>query len=118
MSLQRRVQFQFHNLFYSLRTLTMPTWVDGARSRVLVLALLVLFSGAYIFKTSSVAVGGYTLNELENNISQLNSDIQKLQTESISYSSIQSIQQRVKDSNMVVVGKIQHITPVEVVAVR
>jgi len=118
MSLTRRVQFQFHNLVYSLRTWSMPVWVDSARSRVVVLVLLTLFSSAYVFKTSSVAVSGYTLHELEINISQLNSEIQKLQTESISYSSIQSIQQRVKDSNMVAVGKIQHVTPVEVVAVR
>ncbi len=65
-----------------------------------------------------MAVGGYTLHELENNISQLNSEIQKLQTDNISYSSIQSIQNRAQEVNMVAVGKIKHIAPVEVVAIR
>lgn len=96
----------------------MPRWVDGSRARIIVIAVLTLFSVAYITKTSSAAVSGYQLNELENSVTQLNEEIQKLNTESISYSSIKNIQERVKATEMVAVGKIVHVAPVEVVAVR
>ncbi|MFA7653463.1 MAG: hypothetical protein WCX97_00255 [Candidatus Magasanikbacteria bacterium] len=118
MSLKRRVQSQLHNLVYSLRTWSIPAWVDGQRARIAMFAVFILFFGGYILKTNSMAVSGYKLHELESNISQLDAEIQRLETESISYSSIQSIKERAKDVEMVAVGKIQHINPAETVAVR
>jgi allophanate hydrolase subunit 1 len=118
MSFNRQIQSQFHNLFHAVRTWQLPTCINGLRARVAVMTLLVVFSSAYIFQTSSTGVSGYKLHELENNIAQLNGEIQKLETESISYSSIKNIQERVKSTDMVAVARINHLTPMEVVAVR
>ena len=111
MSLSNTIKFQSQAFVQALRSWSLPAWVDGLSTRIVLTVMVLGFSVAYVAQTSSMVVSGYTLHELENNIAQLNSDIQKVQTETVSYSSIQSIQQRAKSSDMVAVGKIDHLNP-------
>ena len=111
MSLKRRLESQIYNFRYAFSTIHLPEWVTGMRTRVILTVVFVFVSGAYIIKTSSAAVSGYDIHTLENKVSGLQSDIQKLQTEVVTYDSIGNIQKRAGETNMVAVGEIKHLTP-------
>ena len=110
MSLKRRLESQIYNFRYALTTIHVPEWVTGMRTRVILTAAFVFFTGAYIIQTSAGAVSGYDVHTLESQVSSLQSDIQKLQTEVVTYDSIGSIQKRAQETNMVAVGEIKHLT--------
>jgi len=109
MSLKRRFQYQYQNFAYALRTISLPTWATGARARLALMLVGAIFTTGYIFKIGSTAISGYDLNTLEQKNALLQEDIRKLETQVAGFQSIQSIQTRVKETNMVAVGKINFL---------
>jgi len=110
MSLKRRVQYQYQNFAYALRTITLPTWATGTRARLTLMLVGAIFTTGYIFKISSTAISGYDLNTLENKTAVLQDDIRKLETQVAGFQSLQSIQSRAQATNMVAVEKINFLT--------
>lgn len=110
MSIKRQIQFKYQNLVHSLRTMRLPEWVDSKGLRVGLLAIIFLFSAAYIINTTSSATSGYQMRELEKKTEALENEVQKLQVEIADNSSMNSIQSRLAKLNMVDASGVKYLT--------
>lgn len=60
-------------------------------------------------KTSSVSTKGYEINDLKNKIQELEYENQRLDFEIANYRSMRSIQERLKDMNLVVATDVKYV---------
>ncbi len=110
MSIKRRFENQYRNCLNVISNLTLPNWMCGSSFRVGLLLFIVLFGAGYLTRISALATSGYQLHDLENKISELNANIQKNQVRIAAYSSISSIESRLRGTNMVAVADIDHLS--------
>ena len=68
--------------------------------------LVALCGIIFVAQTSSAAKSGYQMHDLENQVAGLHTEIHKMEVDIADYSSMGSIQNRLKDSGMVAVGKL------------
>lgn len=81
----------------------------GNSFRLFLLALVVVMGVMYVFQTSTVSTRGYEMSDLKAQVQKLERDNQSLQFQIANYRSMQSIEKRLKDSNLVVADNIQYI---------
>lgn len=110
MSIKRQIQFKYQNFVHSMRTISMPGWINSKAIRFGLVAIVFLFGTAYIVKTASSATSGYQMHELEKKTALLQTEVQKLQVEIANQSSMASISSRLVKLNMVEADKIKYFT--------
>lgn len=110
MSIKRQIQSKYRNLVHALETISVPQWLTSRTTRVSLLAVIFLFSIAYIVNTTSSATSGYQMHELEKKMSLLEVEVQKLQVEIADNSSMSSISSRLVKLNMAEVGSVKYLT--------
>ncbi len=110
MSIKRQIQFKYRNFIHSLQTISLPQWLDSAAARLVLFSIIIIFSTAYIIKTTSSAPSGYQMHELDKQAQSLEIEVQKLQVEIAENSSMNSIQSRLAKLNMTGVGSIKYLT--------
>lgn len=113
MSIKRRIQSQYRNLLHSIYTLRLPVWLICKTTRIILLLAIIIFGSAYIIKTASSASSGYQIYDLENKTQALTSDIKKVEIQIADYSSMSSIQSRLRGSGLVLVSQYQYYNPEE-----
>ena len=110
MSIKRQIQFKYRNLLHSLQTIALPGWVTSRTARFGLVAIIFIFSAAYIFNTTASATSGYQMHELEKQTQTLETEVQKLQVEIADNSSMNSIQSRITKLNMVEASNIKYFS--------
>ncbi len=110
MSLKRQIQFKYKNFITSLRAISLPKWVTSKSTRVILSLTIISFGIAYVLNTTSSATSGYEMNKLEKQVEALEIEVQKLQVEVASNSSIGNIQTRLTKLNMVEATGIKYFT--------
>lgn len=118
MSLKRFAKHKLQNLTNYVDSLALPAWVSGFKIRFGLIGLTVLLGVIYVGQISVAARSGYQMRDLEGQVSLLEADIQKLEVEIADYSSMSNIEQRLKDSGMVAVGKIKYFNTVDTVVAK
>jgi len=108
MSYKRQFKAHYHNFINALCTITLPDWLSGRLVRVGLLGLVVFMSVAYMIRVNSAATRGYEAHELENKISEMNTDLQGLQIKIADAGSMNNIEKNLKDMNLVTVEEFQH----------
>lgn len=111
MSFKRRLKFQMEGFRHAWRTLEYPAWFAARSTKLTLLALAAVLSVFYVFKTSSAAISGYEINNLEQQVAVLQTEIRKLEVETASYGSISSIQNRLAETKMVAVSEVKYLNP-------
>ncbi len=75
---------------------------------------LIMFIGAfgflYIWQINSVSTKGYEISDLEQQIKQLEQENRKIDVHIAEYSSMQSIQARLANADLVPVDNVEYIT--------
>jgi hypothetical protein len=110
MSFKRQLQFKYQNFVNFLKSLSLPEWMTGVAVRATLSVLVMGLSMAYILQTSSAAIRGYEMASLEEQITGLETDIQKVGVETAKYSSLAILQTQLKDTKMVAAGAVKHLT--------
>ena len=116
MSLKRQIQYKYKNFISSARSVSLPKWVTSKSTRVILSLIIVFFGVAYVLNTTASATGGFEMNKLEKQVEALEAEVQKLQVEIASNSSIGEIQARLTKLNMVEASGIKYL-PVKNTAV-
>ena len=101
MSLKRKLQYQYKYLLQSAYSWNLPSWLTCRFTRTVLIVVVVFFGAGYIMKTASTASTGYQINELEKDVSTLREDIKKIEVDIAEYSSLASVQNRLKNMNMI-----------------
>ncbi len=106
MSIKRQIQYQFKNLLQAFTSWRLPAWVNGWAIKVFLIAIILFFGSSYILKIASGASSSYEIHKLENQAQNLEEDLNKLKVAVAEYSSLSSINSRLKETGMVPVGSL------------
>lgn len=87
-------------------------FILGASFRISLIIFIIVFSLLYIWQTNSVSTKGYIISDLEKNTQQLEYENRRLEVDIAKNTSMQSIQERIKNINLVVVDRIEYLTAV------
>lgn len=78
-----------------------------------------VFGILYVMQTTEVSTKGYVINDLEKQVHLLKQETRKLEVEIAKNSSMQSIQSRLINTDLVSIAQVEYITPIgNAVAVR
>jgi len=77
--------------------------------RVLLVSFIAVFSFLYVLQTNSVSTKGYVISDIEKSINNLESETKKLQVEIARHGSMQSIQERLGQTNLVAIENIEYL---------
>lgn len=109
MSFKLRARYQYTQLLQFVETMALPSWIFSARAKMLVLVLGVTLSVAYVVQINNLATSGYLINTLEDRLSEVNNQTQKLATEVATYQSMASIESRLGTLSMVDAPKVTFV---------
>jgi len=107
--LKRKISYKLSEIKAFFLSFRMPKWFDYKIFKIGIIMVLVLLIGGYVMKTSSTAVSGYEIHDLEEQVSGLEKEISKLEIELADYSSLQNIEARLASTDMVEVSKISYV---------
>ena len=100
------------------KKLAMKKWLFSATCRTLLIVFVAVFGVMYLVQTSSVSSMGYELSDLESRVQELERETQRLDVEISQHRSIQSIQDRLKDMDMVRAESVEYVDAREAVVAR
>lgn len=78
--------------------------------RVVLSAAVAVLGVLYVAQTSSVSTKGYDINALQKTIVELKQDNQRLEFEIAQQRSMESIQARLKNLNLVAANQVEYVT--------
>jgi Mg2+/Co2+ transporter CorB len=107
MSFSRRAESQVRYIAQAFNSFSLPAWTNSITLRIAILGLLLVSGFAYITQTSSAAVSGYQIHQLEKQVQLLTSEEQRLSSQVAEYSSLVSIQERLKNVTMTPLAQVQ-----------
>jgi len=116
MSYQRRLQAHYNNLIHAVCTISLPTWVTGRTVRVGLMGMVMFLSVAYLLQINSAATRGYEAHELEKQVTELSTQVQNLEIKIADAGSMNNIQKRLQNMNLVTAEQITRYNAKAVVA--
>lgn len=78
--------------------------------RSVLLVMLVIMTGGYVFQTTAVSVKGYDLSDLEHQVSLLKRDTQAVDVQIAEYRSMDSIHKRLPELNLVAATEVSYVS--------
>lgn len=93
-------------------------WFVSTSCRAVLLGCMVLFGILYLAKVNSVSTQGLVISDLEDAIVELERDNKKLDVQIASYRSMQSVESRLGNMNLVAAGEKQYVTSVGTAVAR
>lgn len=111
MSLKRRLENQYQQFSFAVKTVALPEWIDNTLVKVGLAGVTILFGVLYLLQTSMTAAGGYEIHSLENKVDALADEIQKVEIAVAEESAMPNISKRLSSVNMVKVEKIKFVAP-------
>jgi cell division protein FtsL len=109
MSIKLRVKYKVRKFKNFWKILRLPRWAYGLRMRIFLVVGIALLTVGYVIQTNTLSTSGYEIQSIESEISALTTEIKKVETEVASFRSIESIEKRLANINMVEVGKITYL---------
>lgn len=117
MSYKRQFQAHYHNFVQAVRTMAMPEWLTGRGMRSTLLISVMFLSAAYMIRINAVSASGYEIHSLEKQVSEMDNEVQDLQIKIADAGSMNNIEKRLPELNLVAVTKIQRLDVAPAVAI-
>lgn len=92
------------------KNLAVKQWFLSTTSRFVLLLVVAALGVLYVVQTSSASTTGYQIRDLEKQIQSLDNENQKLEFEIATSRSMQSIQERLKTTDLVFADNVQYAT--------
>lgn len=89
--------------------------IDIKILNLVIIGLIVVMSITYLIQVNSFAVKGYKIKELEKKITELKQAGKSLELQVLNLQSMDNVQSKVDQLNMVAVGKTEYLMPTPVV---
>ena len=110
MRLKRQLEYQTRHFLHFLFTLQLPEWLQSRQLKLGLTGAVMVMGLGYIFQTSSLSTSGYVIHEMENHVTELKVEQQKLEVAVASARSMASIQKRLPTLHLVPVTKMEHMS--------
>lgn len=88
------------------------SFMDSREFRIGLMLLAVSMLVLYVFQTSAFATRGYKINELEKALHALETEQKSMTVQIAEYTSMKSVEARLKESNLVPAGQVSFASPV------
>ena len=85
-------------------------WIFGIGCRLSLLFLLIIFGVLFIWQTSSASTKGFVINDLQEQISDLEKENQKLGLQIAEQRSLKNLENRITELGLVVVDNVRYAT--------
>lgn len=123
MSWKRQIKYQLESYKRTalgiLHCMTLPSWLTARAARYAYLGIISIIVIAYICQTSNAAASGYEMRDLQNKVTQMREEIQKIEVDIAGYNSMPNLEKQVKSTGMSLAQNIRYISvPEPVVAKR
>jgi len=82
------------------------------KNKIWLLIACVIFGMAYFWQVNSVSNRGFKIRDLENQISVLKNSNQQLELQAASAQSLENLNGKIKELNMVTPDKVEYLRPV------
>ncbi len=82
------------------------------------IVFIVFFGISYVLQTTAVSTKGYIISDLERTVRDLKHETKQLEVDIAGYTSMQSIQARLSEIDLVVADSVDYITPVGTAVAR
>ncbi len=112
MSLKRRLENQYQQFTFAVKTITLPAWFSHSLVKAGLVSVTILFGVLYLLQTSNTATSGYEIRNLEKQADALSAEIQKVEIAVAEESAMPNIQKRLSSVGMVPVEKIKFVASV------
>lgn len=109
MSIKLRVRYQLKNAINLFSSFQIPTVLTSIMAKLTVTSVVVILIGGYITQIGSLTTSGYEIAALEKQISSLNYETKRLNSELASHQSISSVQKRLNEISMKPVKEIKYL---------
>ncbi len=116
MSYKRQLQAHYHNFIEAVGTMAMPEWLTGRGMRSTLLISVMFLSAAYMVRINAVSATGYEIHNLEKQVSEMDNQVQNLQIKIADAGSMNNIEKRLPELNLVAVAKVQRLNTSPAVA--
>ncbi|HYE59706.1 MAG TPA: septum formation initiator family protein [Candidatus Kapabacteria bacterium] len=93
-------------------------WMVSTTSRVVLCGCVILFGVLYILETSAISTKGYEMSDLQKQIQELEQENERIDVAIADHRSMESIERRVKDLNLVLAGDVTYVSPVGTAVAR
>lgn len=93
-------------------------WIAGASLRFGFMFLIVAFGVLYVVQMSSASTKGFVISDLETQSKTLEQETRALEVEIAKHRSMASIQERLKNLNLVASDQVEYVTPVGTAVAR
>ena len=100
------------------KKLAMQRWLLGTSFRIGISVFVLFFGFVYVIQLSSVSTKGYDINDLQKQVNQLQRENRKMNVEISKYRSMQSIQERLSNTDLVAVDKVTYKNIIGTVVAR
>lgn len=78
--------------------------------RVVLLVFMVTFGFLYVWQTNTVSTKGYIISDLETDVRALENETQRLEVDIAKHTSMQSIQERLSQTDLVAFTDVDYVT--------
>jgi len=100
------------------RKMAVRQWLLSTSFRAGLLVVIAFFGIMYVAQTSSASTKGYEIRDIEKQLQTLEQENQKLEFEIATHRSMQSIQSRLQNTNLVVADNMEYVTLVGTAVAR
>ncbi len=122
MILKRKIKYQVEHykrwLIGYYRCLSVPAWIGGPKARFAYVGIFASLLVAFICQVSVASGSGYEMRDLQKKVSDLKSEIQKINVEVASFNALPNLEKRVQSSGMTSVSFIKYIKPVDIAVAK
>lgn len=77
--------------------------------RLSLFTFILVFGVLYILKTTSVSTKGYVISDLEKQVATLEYENRKMDVQVAKYKSMQNLQARISDTDLVIVSNVEYL---------
>jgi cell division protein FtsB len=100
------------------KRMAIKRWIVSTSFKTGLMGMIAVFGVLYIMQMSSVSTKGFAISDLQKQVQTLENETRSLEVEISQYRSMGSIQERLKNMDLVAVGEIEYVTPVGTVVAR
>lgn len=96
---------------HAKKRFSLKDWFLSTSFRVSLIVGVMLLSVLYLIQTNAVSTKGFEISELERQIRVLEYDVRKINVEVATYRSMESVEMRLADLDLVASQQVQYLTP-------
>ena len=96
---------------HAKKRFSLKEWFLSTSCRLSLIAMVFILGIMYLLETNAVSTKGFEISELERQIRVLEYDVRKINVQVASHRSLESVEKRLAELDLVAAEQVQYLTP-------